>query len=605
MIPELFSYLLKLSLSLAIVYLFYRLVLQDLTFYHWNRWYLLSLTLLSFFIPLLDVSAFLDRQPATPLPGLSQYIPQVDMLTPAMLTRPLGASPTAGRWDLLLGIILLGMGALLVKSGIQFFSFVRIRQAARLISDRGIKIYQVDADILPFSFGRSIFLNQALHRQQDLQEIIRHEYVHVKQGHTADVIWMELVCILNWYNPFAWLLRRHLRQNLEYIADNQVLLNGTDKKQYQYLLLQVTGAPAFHLAHQFNFSSLKKRIKMMNKMPTARPHLAKFLFLLPLLAVLILAFRGVAPVAGSKGNTPPLVNSSHNASVQTDPSKLSDAKNIISTESVDQHTFLVRFKDGTAGKFDLATPAGKQAYTAAQRFHVDGYSPEHTKRKWTEEFRNFLKRNPQIIHMRWRYDQEALSKGDWVFVADKLLIGLKSGEEEVFTIQNKGDLAEIEKKYGKLPQLPPPPPMVAPSPPPAASPPPPKSNPPADKNPQVPPAPAPPQRASAARANDFKVGEYHVNSPNGLPEDYKAFLKRNPTVGKVLWFWEQELPLKVVQLKVLLKSGVQETYNWTSKTEVARAEKKYGKLPWPAPPVAKYDVPPPVPARPEKPQPPE
>jgi hypothetical protein len=99
----------------------------------------------------------------------------------------------------------------------------------------------------------------------------------------------------------------------------------------------------------------------------------------------------------------------------------------------------------------------------------------------------------------------------------------------------------------------------------------------------------------------YDVGEYNTKEPGDLPKDYLAFLKRNPTVGKVIWFWEQELPLKVVQVMIILRSGVQESYNWSSETEMARAVRKYGKLPWPAPPVAKYDVPPPIPARPEKP----
>jgi N-acetylmuramoyl-L-alanine amidase len=102
------------------------------------------------------------------------------------------------------------------------------------------------------------------------------------------------MCILNWYNPFAWLLRHNLRQNLEFIADSKVIQSGIDKKQYQYSLLKVIAAPEFQIVSQFNIVSLKKRIAMMNKMPSNRVHLVKFLFVLPLLAVSLLAFRGVS-----------------------------------------------------------------------------------------------------------------------------------------------------------------------------------------------------------------------------------------------------------------------------------------------------------------------
>jgi len=160
-----------------------------------------------------------------------------------------------------------------------------------MISQDGIRIYQVDAPIIPFSFGDSIFINQHQHSLEELEEIIRHEFVHVKQKHSVDIIWGELLCLLNWYNPFAWLLKKSIRQNLEFIADRHVLEQGMDRKQYQYLLLKVIGNNHFSIANQFNFSSLKKRIAMMNKLRSAKFHLVKFMFVLPLVSVMLLAFR--------------------------------------------------------------------------------------------------------------------------------------------------------------------------------------------------------------------------------------------------------------------------------------------------------------------------
>jgi len=101
----------------------------------------------------------------------------------------------------------------------------------------------------------------------------------------------ELMCMLNWYNPFCWLIRWSIRQNLEFIADQQVLGKGVDRKGYQYHLLKVIGEPRYRLANNFNISSLKKRIIMMNKIGSARLHLLKFLFVLPLAGLLLVAFR--------------------------------------------------------------------------------------------------------------------------------------------------------------------------------------------------------------------------------------------------------------------------------------------------------------------------
>ena len=117
------------------------------------------------------------------------------------------------------------------------------------------------------------------------------KFIYVKQKHSADMIFAEVLCILNWYNPFAWLIKKVICQNLEFIADHQVLNSGLDKKQYQYLLLKVAGSASFRIANQFNFSFLRKRILMMNKMKSAKLHLVRFLFVLPLLAVLLLSFR--------------------------------------------------------------------------------------------------------------------------------------------------------------------------------------------------------------------------------------------------------------------------------------------------------------------------
>jgi hypothetical protein len=194
-------------------------------------------------------------------------------------------------WNWMMLIFLVGFLLLVVRLILQYISFCRIKNKAELLTDGSLKLYQVNKSIIPFSFGNSIFINRAQHEEQELQEIIRHEFVHVKQKHTIDIIWSELLCALNWFNPFAWLLRKAIRQNLEFIADNNVLANGMDKKQYQYLLLKVIGISQFSIANQFNFSSLKKRIAMMNKIKTARVQLIKSLFVLPIIAMLLLAFR--------------------------------------------------------------------------------------------------------------------------------------------------------------------------------------------------------------------------------------------------------------------------------------------------------------------------
>ena len=285
--PFILEYSLKFSISLAFVYLFYAGLLRRLTFYHWNRWYLLLYSAIAFLIAFVDISPFI-HQNELETSQVIQFIPLFDNYKAETTVIEIKRWTI---WDWTLICFVIGTLIMLVRLAIQYFSITRIRSKAKLLLDQPIKVYQVDANIIPFSFGNSIFINQDLHAEEELKEIIRHEFIHIRQRHSIDMIWGEVLCIFNWYNPFAWLIRRSIRQNLEFIADDKVLKNGVDRKQYQYLLLKVIGVSQFSIANQFNFSSLKKRIVMMNKMRSARLQLVKFLFVIPLVLILLLAFR--------------------------------------------------------------------------------------------------------------------------------------------------------------------------------------------------------------------------------------------------------------------------------------------------------------------------
>ena len=286
--PVLILYLLKLSASLALVWGFYQLLLRKLTFYDLNRWYLLGYSTLSFAIPFINIGSLLDRDPVAQ-PTVIRYIPVIwDYKAAAAPSNPLVTS-----WDIVLAVLALGALFLTIRFLVRWNSLRRLREEARLLEDTGWRIYQVDRSITPFSFGNAIYINGEQHTPEEWDAIIRHELVHVRQRHTVDILLIELFCMLNWFNPFIWLIRRDVRQNLEFIADRGVLGTGCDKKSYQYHLLKVAGNARYCMANNFNFSSLKKRIIMMNKVKTARLHLVKFLFILPLLCVVLAAFRSI------------------------------------------------------------------------------------------------------------------------------------------------------------------------------------------------------------------------------------------------------------------------------------------------------------------------
>jgi len=281
---SLLTYLLRVSAGVSLVYLFYYVVLSRLTFYQWNRAFLLSHVLLCFFLPLVDVS---DLFKSNEVPGrnLMNSMPFIGL--PVQESESTNPVPLVVTVTVLLGVIVFG-----IRAWIQYRSLTRVRKSAKLWhTEDNVRFFVTEKNISPFSFGNGIYINPQQHSETELENIILHEIVHVKQEHTVDLIAGEILCILNWYNPFAWLIRRAIRQNLEFIADSRVLSQGKDRKTYQYFLLKVLGSGAFTVGNHFSISNLKKRIIMMNKIKTARLHLSRFLFAIPLLVFILVSFR--------------------------------------------------------------------------------------------------------------------------------------------------------------------------------------------------------------------------------------------------------------------------------------------------------------------------
>lgn len=306
--PAILIYLLKVSAGLLIVYLFYRLVLRGLTFYTANRWYLLLFSLLCFAVPLIDVTGWIEAEGNTTaivvqsIPSVHDYISSqtASIATPSK-------QAAFDIWSVAATVWLAGSMLLLVRIMVGLFSYLRLRNGAKPFTYNSMQLYQLEGPVLPFSFGNAIYLNPQRHTAPEMEEIIRHELVHVRQRHTVDVVWAELLCVFAWFNPFAWLLRHAVRQNLEFIADSKVVQSGANKTAYQYLLLNVMGGVAYPVAHQFNFSAIKQRIVMLNRMPSAKTNAIRFLLVFPLAALLLVACRSnnhflEPPTGGNEAN---------------------------------------------------------------------------------------------------------------------------------------------------------------------------------------------------------------------------------------------------------------------------------------------------------------
>lgn len=370
--PALLLYLVKFSCSLGILWLFYRLVLRSLTFYNWNRWYLMGYSILCFLIPFINIGPIRGEDPALQ-PVIIQYIPVIG--EPAHPALPTAAGPAAmNPWNYLLLVLALGSSFLLIRFAVRWCSLYAIRRKALLIGDGPIRIFHVGHPIAPFSFGNAIFINPDQHSQNQWEEIILHEYVHIRQRHTLDILFGELLVIVNWYNPFAWLIRHSIRQNLEFIADRAVLETGRDKKDYQYHLLKVVGENRYRIANNFNFSSLKKRIIMMNKMKSTRLHLLRFLFILPLLATLLVAFRDRLPAFHSRKDL--FVNAA--GIVINTPSRKP-----VANATVKELNSGVQTTTDSRGYYKLRIPINSDSVRVSIQYSKIGYDGTITDKNWT------------------------------------------------------------------------------------------------------------------------------------------------------------------------------------------------------------------------------
>lgn len=285
-------YFLKVNLALAILYICYRLLFRNDTFFRLRRAVLLSVYLIAFLYPLLDISIWLStRESVTEIVNYYSTILPLKTVVAADDT-PLS---TEADWltiaeSYMLLIYLAGITLLFLRCIIELFTVIRLRLRSPKQLINGTTIYVLPSQEEPYSFFGWIFASPESHTPPALEEILVHEKTHVRQLHSIDIVLGEIVCILCWINPFAWLLKKEISSNHEYLADEQVMLAGYNKKEYQYHLIGLEH-PEMAIAKLYNNFSvlpLKKRITMLNKKRTGRVGKVKYLTLLPLAAGLLL-----------------------------------------------------------------------------------------------------------------------------------------------------------------------------------------------------------------------------------------------------------------------------------------------------------------------------
>lgn len=280
-------YLLQVNVGLILFYALYKLVCTRDTFFRSRRFILIVSLVLPFILPFIDVREWLesrDRMIMLTHFDYSAVLPEIVVGSEAVETgnRVFVLSEWIGY------LYLAGVVALLVRLAVQAFSLYRliVRMPEKEIN--GVCVKCLNDPSGPFSFFGWIFMNPAAVKEDEISEILTHEMAHVKQHHSVDVLLAEMVSICCWMNPFAWLLKREVRLNLEFLADRKVMEAGFATKSYQYHLLGLAYNHKYGLSNNFNFSHLKQRIIMMNKKKSnAAGHIKYALFVLPAFALLV------------------------------------------------------------------------------------------------------------------------------------------------------------------------------------------------------------------------------------------------------------------------------------------------------------------------------
>lgn len=279
-------YFLKINVAIALFYAFYRLFFYKDTFFAWRRTALLCFFAVSAAVPLLNIQHWIVQQ--EPMAAMADLYATV--VLPELTLTP---QPETDWQQLTVDGIVITYWLVAFLLAVRFFAqLVGIFRLARRCPTQkrdGTNVHLLPRAEGPFSFFRWIFVCPEAHTNEELNEILTHERTHARQWHSIDVLVGELACIVCWFNPFAWLMKREIRTNLEYMADEKVLETGHDSRTYQYHLLGLSHhKAAATIYNSFNVLPLKKRIIMMNKRRTRAIGRTKYLMFLPLAALLMI-----------------------------------------------------------------------------------------------------------------------------------------------------------------------------------------------------------------------------------------------------------------------------------------------------------------------------
>jgi len=286
-----FAYLIKSSVSLALLYILFRLAMRNDKTHSLNRFLLLAILLLATVIPFLDFQFFYEEVPLKQVEVFREFVSTPVVTSDFAVSEiPQVQAESRDSYNLYLIFYISVILVLLVRLMV---SIVRVMQIIGQAEKRKISkiVLAIVKDLIqPFTFFNKIILSEKdFNENKDI--VVAHEHAHIKQMHAIDLVVCELFTVVHFFNPFMWLLRRDLKLVHEYQADQAVLNKGIDAKKYQMLVLEKSvGERRFAMANHFTQKPILKRIKMMQKRNKNYWNGIKLLLFIPVILLLLQAF---------------------------------------------------------------------------------------------------------------------------------------------------------------------------------------------------------------------------------------------------------------------------------------------------------------------------
>ena len=286
-----FIYILKSSVCLVLFYLFFRLLLSKETFHRFNRMALLGVLFFSLLIPCIEVTTRHQVEVQQAVLSIEQLLLMAELeATPANV----GAvqETSAISWvQIVLLVYLAGILFLACRNIYSLICLFRLIHSGKHEKlEKGVTLVVHNQEIAPFSWMKYIVISRK-DLKENGREILIHEMAHIHHRHSVDLLVADICIFFQWFNPGAWLLKQELQNIHEYEADETVINEGVNAKEYQLLLIKkAVGTRLYSMANSFNHSKLKKRITMMLKEKSNPWARLKYLYVLPLAAIAVTAF---------------------------------------------------------------------------------------------------------------------------------------------------------------------------------------------------------------------------------------------------------------------------------------------------------------------------